>query len=55
MNLFASFAANNALWLLWYRLIIPHPDVINGNGVSGNKLAIKAQYRILYGNHVYSV
>lgn len=33
MNLFASFAANNSLWLLWYRVVIPDPDVIERNEV----------------------
>lgn len=33
MNLFASFAANNSLWLLWYRMVIGDPDVIQKNEV----------------------
>lgn len=33
MNLFASFAANNSLWLLWYRMVIGNPDVIQRNEV----------------------
>lgn len=33
MNLFASFAANNSLWLLWYRIVIGDPDVIQQNEV----------------------
>lgn len=33
MNLFTSFAANNALWVMWYRLIVPYPDTIMQNGV----------------------
>lgn len=33
MNLFASFAANNSLWLLWYRMVIGDPDVIQQNEV----------------------
>lgn len=28
MNLFTSFAANNFLWILWYRLIVGDPYVI---------------------------
>jgi calcitonin receptor-like len=34
MNLFASFAVNNALWLLWYRVVVNQPEVIVDNGVS---------------------
>lgn len=33
MNLFASFAANNSLWLLWYRMVIGDSDVIQKNEV----------------------
>lgn len=33
MNLFTSFAANNALWLLWYTLVVQNPQVILDNGV----------------------
>lgn len=33
MNLFASFAANNSLWLLWYRAVVPDPDVLAENKV----------------------
>uniref|UniRef100_A0A1B6DAB7 Calcitonin receptor n=1 Tax=Clastoptera arizonana TaxID=38151 RepID=A0A1B6DAB7_9HEMI len=32
MNLFSSFAVNNALWLFWYRFIIQYPDILLGNG-----------------------
>ncbi|PSN46151.1 hypothetical protein C0J52_22071, partial [Blattella germanica] len=32
MNLFASFAMNNALWLLWYRIVVPQPEIIVENG-----------------------
>lgn len=34
MNLFASFAANNSLWLLWYGVVLADTQVIEGNGVS---------------------
>lgn len=34
MNLFASFAANNSLWLLWYRVVLDEPEVIEQNVVS---------------------
>ncbi|CAG2067518.1 unnamed protein product, partial [Timema podura] len=32
MNLFASFAINNALWLFWYRLVVNEPNTITNNG-----------------------
>ncbi|KAJ4434146.1 hypothetical protein ANN_16466 [Periplaneta americana] len=32
MHLFASFAINNALWLLWYRIVVNQPEVIVDNG-----------------------
>lgn len=34
MNLFAPFAANNSLWLLWYGVVLADTQVIEGNGVS---------------------
>lgn len=34
MNLFASFAANNSLWLLWYGVVLGDPQVIQQNEVS---------------------
>lgn len=39
MNLFASFAANNTLWLLWYRVVLGEtmehePSIIERNEVS---------------------
>jgi len=34
MNLFASFVFNNALWLIWYFMVVNQPDLINENGVS---------------------
>lgn len=34
MNLFASFAANNLLWLLWYGTVLGNPQVIQRNDVS---------------------
>lgn len=35
MNLFASFATNNTLWLLWYRMVLADPEVLSHNGVRG--------------------
>lgn len=34
MNLFASFAANNLLWLLWYNLVVGIAEVVAANKVS---------------------
>ncbi|KYN31795.1 Calcitonin-like peptide type 1 receptor [Trachymyrmex septentrionalis] len=34
MNLFTSFAFNNALWLIWYRFIVANTDLLLNNGVS---------------------
>ena len=33
MNLFASFAVNNALWLVWYRCIVANTDLLLNNEV----------------------
>ncbi|XP_050420938.1 calcitonin gene-related peptide type 1 receptor-like isoform X2 [Adelges cooleyi] len=30
-HMFASFASNNLLWLLWYNLVIDHPNVVLNN------------------------
>lgn len=34
MNLFASFALNNALWLIWYGSVVANSQLINENAVS---------------------
>ena len=34
MNLFASFAVNNTLWLIWYGFIVANGEVLLDNGVS---------------------
>lgn len=34
MNLFASFAVNNFLWLLWYRVILADHEILTESGVS---------------------
>lgn len=34
INLFVSFAVNNALWILWYRLVVEQPSVLSDNEVS---------------------
>lgn len=33
INLFVSFAVNNALWILWYRLVVEQPSVLSDNEV----------------------
>ncbi|XP_063240029.1 calcitonin gene-related peptide type 1 receptor-like isoform X20 [Bacillus rossius redtenbacheri] len=47
MHLFASFAVNNALWLLWYRLVVNHPDAIMNNGVECQVLHVILHYFLL--------
>ncbi|KAI4461106.1 pdf receptor-like protein-related [Holotrichia oblita] len=34
MNLFASFAMNNFLWLLWYNFVVDRPEIVKENTVS---------------------
>lgn len=34
MNLFASFAANNSLWLVWYLLVMPNSELLHQSPVS---------------------
>lgn len=36
MNLFASFAANNSLWLIWYLLVMPDTELLHESPVSGH-------------------
>ncbi|XP_055599017.1 calcitonin gene-related peptide type 1 receptor isoform X2 [Uranotaenia lowii] len=47
MNLFASFAINNTLWLLWYRLVLADPEVVKGNGAPCIALHIVLHYFLL--------
>lgn len=46
-HLFASFAANNALWLVWYGAVIPHPEVVTANGVWCRLLSAVLHYCLL--------
>nr|XP_024216449.1 calcitonin gene-related peptide type 1 receptor-like isoform X1 [Halyomorpha halys] len=46
-NLFTAFAANNFLWLLWYRLIVPFPEVVIENGVWCQCLHVILHYFLL--------
>ncbi|PNF34596.1 hypothetical protein B7P43_G05875 [Cryptotermes secundus] len=47
MNLFASFAINNALWLLWYRIVVNQPEVIVENGEGCKVLHVILHYFLL--------
>lgn len=40
-HMFTSFAINNLLWLLWYRLVIEHPTVVVHNGVCKNNVTFR--------------
>ena len=40
MNLFASFALNNFLWLLWNNFVVVSPDVVSANEVSALKFQL---------------
>ncbi|XP_051166667.1 calcitonin receptor-like isoform X1 [Leptopilina boulardi] len=44
MNLFASFAVNNALWLIWYGFVVANPDVLLNNGMICRLLHIILHY-----------
>ncbi|OAD58670.1 Calcitonin receptor [Eufriesea mexicana] len=47
MNLFASFAVNNALWLVWYRCIVANTDLLLNNGITCRLLHIILHYFLL--------
>ncbi|KAG6456486.1 calcitonin gene-related peptide type 1 receptor isoform X2 [Manduca sexta] len=47
MNLFASFAANNALWLAWYGLVVRAPDVLHASPAWCCALNALLQYVLL--------
>ncbi|XP_069700680.1 calcitonin gene-related peptide type 1 receptor isoform X2 [Periplaneta americana] len=47
MHLFASFAINNALWLLWYRIVVNQPEVIVDNGLGCQVLHVILHYFLL--------
>jgi 7 transmembrane receptor (Secretin family) len=40
INLFVSFAVNNALWILWYRLVVERTTVLTDNEVSALLLTL---------------
>lgn len=47
MNLFASFASNNTLWLLWYRMVLADPDVLKNNGAPCISLHLVLHYFLI--------
>ncbi|XP_049547893.1 calcitonin gene-related peptide type 1 receptor isoform X2 [Anopheles darlingi] len=47
MNLFASFACNNFLWLLWYRLVLTDLDLLQQSGPSCITLHLVLHYFLL--------
>ncbi|EZA57760.1 Calcitonin gene-related peptide type 1 receptor [Ooceraea biroi] len=47
MNLFSSFAINNALWLIWYRVIVANTDLLLSNGIPCHVLHVLLHYFLL--------
>ncbi|XP_050350755.1 calcitonin gene-related peptide type 1 receptor isoform X2 [Nymphalis io] len=47
MNLFASFALNNALWLVWYRVVVRSPVTVRESPVWCQVLNATLQYALL--------
>ncbi|XP_070160428.1 calcitonin gene-related peptide type 1 receptor isoform X3 [Polyergus mexicanus] len=47
MNLFTSFAINNALWLIWYRFIVANTDVLLNNDIPCRVLHTFLHYFLL--------
>ncbi|KAH8275457.1 hypothetical protein KR026_007683 [Drosophila bipectinata] len=47
MNLFASFAANNSLWLIWYLLVMPDTELLHQSPMRCVALHIKLHYFLL--------
>ncbi|XP_025158206.1 calcitonin gene-related peptide type 1 receptor isoform X1 [Harpegnathos saltator] len=47
MNLFTSFALNNALWLIWYRFIVANTDVLINNDIPCRVLHVVLHYFLL--------
>ncbi|KAH8402462.1 hypothetical protein KR009_012047 [Drosophila setifemur] len=47
MNLFASFAANNSLWLVWYLLVMPDSELLQHSPMGCVALHIKLHYFLL--------
>ncbi|XP_049278370.1 calcitonin gene-related peptide type 1 receptor isoform X1 [Anopheles funestus] len=47
MNLFVSFACNNSLWLLWYRMILNDLDLLQESGAGCITLHLVLHYFLL--------
>ncbi|XP_002090917.3 calcitonin gene-related peptide type 1 receptor isoform X2 [Drosophila yakuba] len=47
MNLFASFAANNSLWLVWYLLVMPNSELLHHSPLRCVALHITLHYFLL--------
>nr|AAL48818.1 RE24343p [Drosophila melanogaster] len=47
MNLFASFAANNSLWLVWYLLVMPNSELLHQSPMRCVALHITLHYFLL--------
>ncbi|XP_053609881.1 calcitonin gene-related peptide type 1 receptor isoform X1 [Plodia interpunctella] len=47
MNLFASFAFNNALWLAWYALVVRSPETLTASPAWCRALNATLQYALL--------
>ncbi|KAH8284670.1 hypothetical protein KR018_011172, partial [Drosophila ironensis] len=47
MNLFASFAANNSLWLIWYLLVMPNTELLQHSPLRCVALHINLHYFLL--------
>ncbi|XP_017150654.1 calcitonin gene-related peptide type 1 receptor isoform X1 [Drosophila miranda] len=47
MNLFASFAANNSLWLLWYLMVMPNTELLQDSPARCVALHINLHYFLL--------
>uniref|UniRef100_A0A182UP12 G-protein coupled receptors family 2 profile 2 domain-containing protein n=1 Tax=Anopheles merus TaxID=30066 RepID=A0A182UP12_ANOME len=47
MNLFVSFACNNSLWLLWYRLVLTDLDLLKESGAGCITLHLVLHYFLL--------
>ncbi|XP_055379971.1 calcitonin gene-related peptide type 1 receptor isoform X2 [Condylostylus longicornis] len=47
MNLFTTFAGNNSLWLMWYRIVVTDPDTLSESGAGCVMLHLVLHYFLL--------
>ncbi|XP_033219249.1 calcitonin gene-related peptide type 1 receptor-like [Belonocnema kinseyi] len=47
MNLFASFAVNNLLWLIWYGFVVSNADILLDNGIMCRLLHVILHYFLI--------